>query len=465
MSVPFAIQHYRHRSLPVSSQRVINWFAEAQPTDATARVVMLPTPGLVEFANVALSGPIRGMCAMADRLYVVADDRVYRVAPTGGSANIGMITPGGPVSMATNGTQVITVVPETGEAWTNTRFGALTPITDGDFLPAISVDVLDGYAVFVKQDSQEFFISALNDATSYDALDFASAEAAPDNLVTVKRVQKYLWLFGEQTTEIWESSGGDLFPFLRSQGMFIQRGCAAAFSVVSAFGRVFWLGDDLVVYMNQDIEPVRISTHPIEQEISGYGGIQNAVAWAYEQEGHQFYVLTFPLDSVTWVFDLRTGVWHERSSFGYDGWRVPLGVEFAGGTFGGDARSGQLWRIDPVARRDGDVEIIRMLTGTSIHSDRKRVRHKSVEMHMETGVGLATGQGSDPLVWLEMSDDSGRTWSNSRYASIGRMGAHQQRARWTRLGAARDRVYRLAVSDPVGTAIIGIEIAAEPLDH
>ncbi len=465
MQLPFAIQHYRHRSLPVSAQRLVNWFPEAQPADAKARVALLPSPGVVEFTVVPES-PIRGAIAMQDKLFVVAGIGVYRIEDNGDVSYLGNVDGGASVSMAENGTQVIIVVPETTTAWIATATGvSVTEITDGDFGSPISVTVLDGYAVFAQEDSAEFFISAINDATTYDALDFATAETSPDNIVALRRSQNYLWIFGERSIELWQNLGGEDFPLARNSGLYIERGCAAGFSVAAGFGRVFWLGDDLCVYTNQNLEPVRISTHPIEQEISGYADIEEAIGWTYEQEGHQFYVLTFPDTRVTWVFDLKSGAWHERESTGYPGWRCRYGTAFAGTTMAGDALNGTIWRIDAAVYDEGGEEIIRLASGTVVSAEGRRVFHRAMEIEMETGVGLVTGQGSDPQILMEFSDDSGRTWSNSRQVTIGAIGQFETRARFTRLGSARFRVYRMRMSDPVATSIMHAFVRADAGAH
>ena len=237
MRLPFAINCYRHRSLPVSAQRVINWYAEAQPADAKARVVLLPTPGLTVFATLP-QGPVRGLHVMGDVLYAVGGGALYRVTSGAAVTFVGNIDGTGAVSIADNGTQLIVVEPVSRKAWVATET-SFQQITDAAFELPVGVDVLDGYAAFVKADSTEFFLSAINDALTYDALDFASAEGSPDNIVAIKRVGRELWLFGENTTEIWSNVGAADFPFLRVSGAFVERGCAAAFSVATGGGTVF----------------------------------------------------------------------------------------------------------------------------------------------------------------------------------------------------------------------------------
>ena len=75
-------------------------------------------------------------------------------------------------------------------------------------------------------------------------------------------------------------------------------------------------------------------------------------------------------------------------------------------------------------------------------------------------MGLATGAGSDPQAMMDWSDDGGHTWSNEHWADIGEIGEYDRRARWSKLGRSRDRIYRVTVSDPIKVVILGANLEA-----
>jgi hypothetical protein len=459
--IPFAIQSYQHRSLPASAQRCINWMAEAEPRDAKSPLVLLPTPGLSIFTTLA-TGPVRGVHQMGSYLFVVSGVGVYRVDVAGAVLFLGTIADGGPVTMADNGLQVAIVTPETRQGWVATTT-TVAQITSADFSGASTVTAIDGYGIFTRPDSTEFFLSSINDMTTFDALDFASAEADPDNLVVAKRVGRELWLFGERTTEIWANTGAADFPFQRISGAFVERGCVARGSVAQRLGVPYWLGDDRVVYRGQGTAPDRISTHAIEQAIGGYDIVSDARGFVYEQEGHVFYVLSFPSAGATWVYDATTQVWHERESEGYDRWRIGCALSFAGAVIGGDVVDGRLYVVDPVISDEAGDTIIRTAVGTPLYSGGKRLNFTRLLFDMETGTGVANGQGSAPEVFLSWSDDGGRSFGNEIVRSLGGIGEYQTRVKFDRLGSARNRVFRLSMSDPVRTAIMAVEIDATPM--
>jgi len=326
MKIPFATQSYQARSLPLSAQRVVNLFAEAAPQDARSPVVLYGTPGLTLFGTIG-TGPIRGLHVMGTTLYAVSGDQLFSVSSSGTGTLLGNLAgrarTSGPVDMADNGRQLVVVNDGRGTVYDGT---ILEAITDPDFPRASSVSYVDGYFLFTRRDSGQWFISNLLEATAYDALDFATAETYPDNLVRVFTDHREVWLFGVKSIEVWSNTGGADFPFQRISGAVLERGCAAAGSVAKMDNSVFWLGDDGIVYRAAGYQPQRVSTHAIEHAIEGYATLADALAFTYSQEGHSFYVLTFP-DAATWVYDASTQLWHERESRDSEGrglarWRV-----------------------------------------------------------------------------------------------------------------------------------------------
>lgn len=465
MRLPMATRSARNRSLPLSVERLINLSVQPQQEDTKARLPLFQTPGLRQFADTG-GAVCRGLHVMGNTLFAVFGPTVYRISVDGGVTSLGTIPNGGPVSLDSNGEKLCIVIPDTSEGYVVDRStGSITKITDADFEGATSVCVIDGYYLFSKPNSGEFFLSALNDPLTFDALDFATAEGQPDNLVTLLRGGRDLWLFGERTTEVWSNSGATDFPFLRVSGGFISRGTAARFSVVERQGGPIWLGDDRCVYTAQGVLPLKISTQEMDQAITGYSRVDDAVAWVCEFDGRAEYVLHFPTEGETWVCDLiARATWHERESEGVGIWRALLGVPFAGGVVAGDAVNGKVWLLDPTYALEGEAQVIRVATGTIFHSEARRVFFDRFVAEFEPGAGTQTGQGVDPQVWLSWSDDGGFTFGNQIQVPIGKTGEYRRRAEWRRIGAGRGRVFRLQWSDPVYTTLAAVNVEAEAGD-
>lgn len=452
MDIEFGKMSYRLRSLPVSAQRMVNLYAEQQPSDAKAPLILKSTPGLRTWATVG-TGPIRGLCVMSDVLYVASGSAVYRVAANGVATTLGTIDGGGDVTMATNGSQIFLVTNPRGYVVTS---ATVTQITDPDFPGAGSVDYLDGYGIFNDPDSGKFYITALLNFGSVAALDFASAESSPDDLVRVLVDHRELWLFGTHSIEIWSNTGASPFPFERLPGSVMERGCLAPLSVAKLDNSVFWLADDLIVYRAQGYVPQRTSTHAIEEAIADAAEADRiaARATAWTQDGHAFYSLSIP-NTATYVYDAATGLWAERGSWERSTWRVGSVARCYGMLLGGDDTTGAVYELDPQTYAEGTDPHVRLVDTPPIHAKGAWAFMGRLEVLMETGVGLTSGQGSAPLAMLQVSNDGGRTFGSERTVSIGAIGEFHARAKWDRLGRFRERVLRFSVSDPVPVTVYG----------
>lgn len=396
---------------------------------------------------------------MGGTLFAVVNQSLYIIPSAGLAILLGPIPGTGPVFMANNGTQLMIVNDET-RGFIAT-FTTLVEITDPDFPTAGSLTFIDGYFVIHVPGTKRFYISALNDGLSWDALDFASAEADPDSIVACFSDHRELWLFGEKTTELWSNTGASPFPFERISGAYLTRGCAAAKSIASLDNTLFWLGDDFIVYRADGYSPARISTHEIENLIGKVADKSRITAATYTQEGHTFYCLTLP-NVTTAVYDASTGLWHERQSFGRTEWIVSDITNAYGGAVAGSAVDGKIYTVSLDTFTDGGGTIIRTIQTPSIWADGQRMTMSRLQLDLQAGVGLNTGQGSDPIVTMAFSNDGGNTWSAERQAKMGKIGEYKKRCQWWRLGQFRDRRFRFAISDPVQVRILGLYGDTEP---
>jgi len=347
--------------------------------------------------------------------------------------------------------------------WIYDTTNGLRQITDEDFFSADVVDFQDQYFVFNRAGTGQFFLSNLNAGSVYTATDIATAEGDPDRLVALISNRRELWLFGAETIEIWYNSGNADFPFSRFEGGFLERGCAAAFSIAEDDNSIFWLAEDRIFYRAEGYTPQRISQHGIEEALRKYKVVSDACAFIYTMGGHKFYVCTFPAEDATWVYDITTGLWHERQSRGMGRWRVSVYADAFGKHLVGDFEDGRIGELDLDTYQEYGVTIQGVASGPVAHYDRKRVAHRRFELDIESGVGLTSGQGSDPQIWLDWSDDDGRTWSARKpFRSMGKIGEYKKRLRWDRMGATRERIYRVTVSDPVKCSIIAAHLTARP---
>lgn len=448
MRIPFATQSYKSASLPLSAQRCINWFAEQAPPDAKTPIAILGTPGLKAWTTVG-NGPIRGYKRLGKDLYVVSGIEAYKVSQTKVATLLGTVPGTGRVRMANNDTQMVVITGNMGYVLTTT----VEEITDTDFPGASSITFLDQYIIVTKPDSAQFFISALTDALTWDALDFATAESDPDILVTAFVDHRELWLAGPDSIEIWFNSGDATFPFERQSGSFIEQGLVSPDCIKRLDNTVFWVGTDKIVYRADAYIPTRISTHAIEGVLGDFD-LSDLIGMAFTQNGHPFYIIKKP-GEFTFGYDVATGLWHERISHLQDDWRISHHEFFADKHLVADDTTNNIYELDPDTFTENGDPLVGVATSPSLWAEATRARQANMIIDFETGVGSTTGQGSDPQAMLRWSDDGGRTWSNQHWTSIGKIGEYMDRAKWNRLGKFRQRVFEVTVSDPVKRVILG----------
>lgn len=470
MQTPILGQAYVARSVNAADNRMVNLYPEPLPTpEGKTSGFLNRAPGLRKLATVG-TGPIRGLWAYGDYGYAVSGDRLYRIDSTWNVTPIGLIAGTGQVSMVDNGTQLFIATNPKGYIY-DAASQQLAEITDIDFPGAVTVGYLDGYFIFQEPNSQRFWTSELLDGTQIDPLSFASAEGMPDDLISLFVDHREVWLFGTQSVEVWYNAGTSPFPLARIQGAVNEIGCAATFSVAKMDNSLFWLGADArghgIVFRANGYTGQRISTHAVEYAIQSYDVISDAIAFTYQQDGHSFYVLTFPSAQATWVYDAATNAWHERAGFANGEFirhRANCQMFYSEEVVVGDFENGNIYAYDLDQFSDGDFTQKWLRSWRALPTNQnnlKRTAQHSLQIDMQTGVGLNTGQGSDPQVILRWSDDGGHTWSNEHWMSVGKIGAYGTRAIRRRLGMTlklRDRVYEASGTDPVKIAITGAEL-------
>lgn len=455
--IQWAIASNKGRSQGANGSQLVNLYAEALPPDSKARVVLYGTPGTSLFAHLP-TAPLLGLHRMDNVLYAVTPSRMYRVAYNGAIEELGEVTLSGRVSMANNGRSLVVVDGLVGYAY-DSEEEELTQLSGDGWYPANTVTYQDGYFIFNRAGTGQFFLSELL-STTFDALDFATAEGAPDDTLTVLSDHRELWIFGERSIEVWYNSGDPDFPFERMQGAFVERGIAAPHSAAKLDNSVFWLAEDGIVYRAAGYQPQRISTHAVEQSFNE-GDVSNAFSYTYTEEGHGFYVLTFPAQSLTWCYDVATNLWHQRSNSQWGRHHSNCYARAYGHHLVGDWQNGRIYMLEMNAYDDEGDEIIRVAVSPPIHSSRNLITCASLEIDMESGIGLTSGQGNNPMARLEWSDDGGNTWSNEHWAGIGKEGNYLTRVIWRRLGSFRQRQFRVTISDPVPVVMMGAYVEVE----
>ena len=439
MQLKPALQFSQGRSFNWSGAELVNCYAEKADGDKREDFAVIPSPGLTEWATVG-TGPIRGSIVCAGVLYVVSGGTLFSVASDGTATSRGTIAGSDPARMACNYDEVCIAADGTGYVYSGGTLQTPVPFDVSDVCYA------DGYIAWIIKDSEQFIISSLDDALTYDAADIASVEGAPDDLVGMINDHREIHFYGGKTGEIFYNSGAAFFPFERQGNAFIERGCFDRDSIVKIDGSVMFMGDDRIVYTLNGYIPQRLSTHSIEYYLRD---ATYARGWTYTLEGHKFYVLE--VDAGTFLFDRATGAWHKRGSYNSAWWRCNGAVEAYGQTLLTDRDAGVIYTVsNDVYDEVGDA--IRMeITLPTLEFARRLVTMYSLEVTTETGVG---GPDDNPQVMMQYSDDGGHNWSAELWRGLGKQGGRKNRTIWRKLGQFRQRQVRLAITAAVQRMVI-----------
>lgn len=449
---------YTSQSKIACDDRTVNWIpSKIESGTGSASYVFEPAPGFaLKFTAGASIG--RGSFTLNGTSYVVFADKLYRLPIlAGGTPTLlasGLHNPdNSPVTIAGSGDGGFQLMITSGSQLYcfDIRANTLTLIPN---ITATFVVFTDGYFIALDPNASQFYLSGLEDGSTWDPLDVNQRNDLADKWIAMIVAHKELWLFGSQTTSVYYNSGDAATPFIPNPSVSIPRGIHAPTSLRLLNGSPVWLADDLTVRYAQGYVPQRISTHAVEFAIAQFSTSLDAEGDTYNEQGHQFYNLDCATAGSSWAYDLTSGMWSERGPWNTDAFQVRdvRACIYANNMNLVLSRTGTgIYQMsqDLFTETDGVTGLRRVRRAPHIVSMLNRVRYFKLRMLMEVGVGLSTGQGSDPQIMLRYSDDGGQSFGLETLASAGAFGAYSTLPEWYQLGQARDRVFEISVSDPI----------------
>lgn len=459
MSTPLFGLGQQGKSPHVTAQRHLNLYAEITPEGEKSRVAFYGTPGLLLFTSFG-DTPIRGWIAVGDYLYCVHRGTFWQVDNAGTKTNRGTLsTTTGRVRLAYNGTQ-IAMVDGTSMYCFTIATNAFVTVASGLFANPIDITYQDSYGIAIFRNSQFRQISGLGDFTTWDALDFDSAESNPDGLVRILSDHDELVCPGTLTTEFAGNTGAVDFPFKPFSGSALEYGLAAPDSLTKYNDSLagLWKNEmgQVQVMVMRGHAPTPISTPEIDSLINGYATVSDATAFSYMLGGHPMYQINFPAAGKSWLFDSTTGLWSELES-GLAGarHRGEMRLDYLNKPRITDYENGNIYTLDADTYTDNGTPIKRQIIGRHAFKGHARSSISRLQLDMETGVGLIDGQGADPQAMLQISKDDGGTWGAELWRSIGGIGNRAARVVWNRLGSAYHWLFKITITDPIKVVITG----------
>lgn len=431
------------------------------------------TPQVYTVSSVT-SGVVTGLTVYSQGSYTTQPINNVSTTTTGSGTGLTLTLTFG---TGAGGTGSYKVSPSQTEATSETMYAlnfSVLPSSDGAFSGADIVDIVDNYFVYNNPGTQQWAASGILSPIT-PALSYGNKDGAPDNLVSIIVDHREVYLMGEESSEVWVDAGTFPFPFQRIPGTSTQHGIVAKFSVARLGNSFAYLsrnirGQAQIMMMNGYI-PQRISTHAVENTLVNQY-VQDAVAFTYQLEGHEVYVISFPTLDITWAYDITTSMWHKwlwcDNTNTYHRCRANCSAVFQNIVLVGDWQNGQIYELDPNNYTDNGQNIRRLRRAPHLVTDLQRQFFDEFQIQFQPGVGTTgvslptdvTKTTTYPQAMLRWSNDGGSTWSREYWVTIGQEGKYKNRAIWRRMGTARDRVYEVVVTDPVNAVIVSANLKA-----
>ena len=472
MKIQISGQAYEHPSRSVNYQRSVNLFPaksgimEGQGAQLVEKKIQMHTSGLTSIGDLTGS-KVRAIMPFNSVWYVIVDQTVYKVTPAADglsftSSSLGTITGSstGRISWARNPTQIMfgdgSSIGYTITASTDT----LTQISDAQFTGLEFVVFVDSYFIYNTPDGTTMYATASNDGTSVDALDVLTAEYNPDKLKALIDNKREVWALGERSTEVYYNAANAVgHPFSTRDGAAVDQGISAPHSLCKADNTLVWLDDRRFVVQVKGYGINVVSNHAISAEFQTYAKVDDAFAFSFKDRGHVFYQISFPTEQKTWVYDLTTNLWHERS------YRNPTTdqeeahlanchVDFNGRSYVGARDSGKIYLMSPDYYQDNGDPIVRIRSTEHNTQELKQYSFNQLELHADMGRGPV--DGTDPNIIMRYSNDGGYTWSHSMARSLGDIGQYSNRAIWNRLGSGKQWIFEFTMSENAPVALIDL---------
>ena len=431
-------------------------------------LALIGSPGLTAFSTSIGANPSRGMWPVntlaTPLLFSVHGNTLYSLNNAAVISTIGTIlTSSGDVSMADDGKFLVLVDGTNGWVYNMQTPGGLNKITDGNFTTSPkTVTWQDNYFIVTGNTNRQFQLSQISpsvDPTVWPSVQINFTGAAGGQIQAGIADHSTLELFGDVYTEFWQDAGNPDFPYASIPGSAQEYGLASPWSLCKYDNSLAGLFKNKMGEVNisrmSGFRLQKLSNAELDFNLNGYTNTADAEGFGYMQGGHPMLQMGFPSAGKTWEFDGLSKAWGERQETNGGRYWAHKFATFQGKKLVSDYRNGNIYIIDNTVFTDNGSIAPMEVWSKHIWNDDKYLTIPQIQVDIESGVGITSGQGSNPQIMLEVSKDGGQTFTALAWQSMGAIGQYTQRVMWRRLGRARDWVLKLRVTDPVKRILTG----------
>lgn len=456
------------KSVEQNSANLTNMYLTMDSDNGKYQANAYPTPGLTIFATLPTS-PVRAMYDLHGVLYVVSGNTLYSVNSSGTPTSIGTLNTTTGFAKMRGINQQLMIIDGTNGFIYNIVSHVFSQITDTNFTQnCTDLNSQDEIFMVVEPNSQTWQICQISDGTdwTFEGLPlFTSVTGNNNYLAAIISLQRQVWLPGTTTTSVYYNAGQAGFTFAQNASVFTELGCAAPQSLAYGDNTLFMLAKDrnggIVVVNFNGYTPAVISTSAINYQLSLLTTISDAIGFTYWQEGHEFYVLSFPTANKTFVYDMAIQAWHQRTSLlsGIQGrWLVQSYCFSYNMCLGGDFQSGNIYKLDMTNFTENGTAITRTLVTNPYYQAGAMIFVSKLQIDFdENAIYNSGGTANTTALNLYVSRDGGRTYGAAKPQSLVGSGLtpYGYRVQWQRLGASRNFTYMLQTSMNAQFIILG----------
>ena len=476
---PFCGSSYTLQSPILSGEELINAYLERPDVEgALSPVAIMHCPGLKVAYTLAGENSVPSQFTVNGRTFA-AGSKFWELLGNGTGNPIGALN-GPPLTptqifscqthllILSNGSLYVYVLSQFTDASGTVRNpGAFFAVDMSQFNfggQVLQIDFCDGYFFAVLANSNSFQVSNLEDGTTWSGLYVSTINRFPDNITSMKVDHDFVWFFSGKKTIAYYNVGAGYPPFIPYPGAFLEDGAVATFGTVLANDTICWIeqndrGPGIAKMMGSFVG-IRLSTLAVEFAWSKYPTLADAISYAYQDQGHNFWQITFPSANVTWLYDFTSKEWTKRGFWNagtgmYTKHRSVSHTYNFGKHLVGDPQSGNIYQQSVDVYTDFGNPIRGMRRTSTISNENKWIYFPYIEFMPEVGLGPmpplldGNGQPRGPQLMLRWSDNGGKTYGNTYYLDCGQAGEYNKRVRKNQLGRSRKRVWEVTWTDPV----------------
>ncbi|WP_438967008.1 hypothetical protein [Flavobacterium sp.] len=377
-------------------------------------------------------------------LICVIEDGVYAVSTTLGSIQIGILNSStGPVYITENGIDQIAMVDGTSNVYVFNHVTNNFSVVSVPFVPNY-ITFQDGYFIVSDENSNQWRLSDLNDATSWPSNpeNIGILETKGDRPKSVIAFRRQLFVIGQTVSEIWHDVGNTLFPYQRDNSLAINYGILSADTLAAEFNLLVWLGQNRnsgpTLLVSTGGEPRPLANDGIEFLLDQLQNPQDSSGFLFQENGHIFYQITFFSDNISLTYDFNTNLFFTLTDQNLDAHIAKRSAFFNNENYFVSNKDSGLYKFGSnFTTYDGSPIPRIRITKPFRTPDSERFIVNNISLTMEQGVSYEVQK-----VLFSVSKDGGASFGNIVSKELNNFGRRRNKMRFWNIGAANDITFK-----------------------